>query len=71
MIQMIKIFSHLFIISSLIIVGAIYFTTFMGIIGKGNTERFPYLGILAVVMAYLIFILIHMTRPLYQMNDGL
>lgn len=55
---MINIFSHLFIISSLIIVGAIYFTTFMGIIGKGNTERFPYLGILAVVMAYLIFILI-------------
>lgn len=55
---MTDIFSHIFIIASLIIVGAIYFATFMGILGKGNTERFPYLGILAVVMAYLVFILI-------------
>ena len=55
---MIYISSHIFIIASLIIVVVIYFTTFIGIIGKGNTERFPYLGILAVIMAYLVFILI-------------
>ena len=56
---MVDVFSNLFIIASLIVVGTIYFTTFIGIMGKGNTERFPYLGILAVIMAYLVFILIN------------
>lgn len=55
---MIDFISNLYIISSLVIVALIYFATFMGILGKGDSERYPYLGVLSIITAYLIFILI-------------
>lgn len=35
-----------------------YLLTLVGIWGKGGTERYPYLGLLSVILAYLIFILV-------------
>lgn len=55
---MVDFISTLYLISSLVIVAIIYFATFMGILGKGDSERYPYLGILSIITAYLIFILI-------------
>lgn len=55
---MIDFVSNLYIVLSLVIVAFIYFATFLGILGKGDSERYPYLGILSIITAYLIYILI-------------
>ena len=55
---MIEFFSNIFTILALLIVIIVYIITYFGIMGKGNAKRFPYFGIISVIMSYMIYVFI-------------
>ena len=54
---MMEVISIIYIVSALLVIAALYLLTLVGIWGNGSTERYPYLGLLSVILSYLIYIL--------------